>query len=182
MAASASDDPTTVHPLSRAADQMVATSHAGPQVFGDPAAVPEGSPPAAGQSGRITSRSPRPNEPSLDRQNSDTMATMVQPTCSCPPPARLQIAAANSSRPRRDRNPAGGPPAPVQDDTRSDAIARSRARSRWSGNASTSESVFKESPADGEGVLCGMATTLLECTSDRPMPGIPGETVPKAAR
>ena len=105
---------STTQPLSCAADQIVPIAQLGPQTRGI-ASSPSGPAGATGQSGRRSSRRPEAPTASRSRQCSETIVTIVQPTCSGRAPARdtsdwacvLRPAAARAGPLNRGRQ---GPP------------------------------------------------------------------------
>ena len=129
MPATARATGSTTQPPSRAADQIVAIPQPGPQTRGTASAssaAPCGGS-AAGQCGSRRSRRPDGARARRSLQNSDTIVTMVHPTCSGAALARLTSASA------KDRRPfavfaVGGMPSQRHTDTKSEAIARSRPR------------------------------------------------------
>jgi hypothetical protein len=129
MPATALPTGSTAQPLSRAADQIVAIPQLGPQTRGTVAASLDGisAPAAAGQSGSRSNRLPAGAAARRSRQNSDTMVTMVQPTCSAPADARLTTVSAQDRKPAAVRA-VGGTPSDRHTDTRSEAIARNLSR------------------------------------------------------
>ena len=121
---------STTQPQSRAADQIVAIPQLGPQTCGTPSEPPTASRArlaATGQSGSNRSRRPDGAAASRSLQNSDTIVTIVQPTCSGLAAARFTRLSACSRRPAAVRTPVGRP-CDRQTATRSDDIARSRSR------------------------------------------------------
>ena len=138
MPATARAAGSTTQPLSRAAAQIVAMPQLGPQTRGIEATSAVAPPPrrveiseqAAGQSGRSSRRRPDAAAARRSRQNSDTIVTIVQPTCSGLADARLTRASAVARSPVADRE-AAGMPSDRHDETRSDAIARSRSRTAF---------------------------------------------------
>jgi hypothetical protein len=126
MAVSASSVDCTTQPASRATLQIRVMPQSGPQTRGTPAA-PATSAAAAGQSGRSRSRRPRDTCASRSRQNSETIVTIVQPTCSGRSPARSTSCSASSRKPLAERTSVGTP-TDFHGAARSAASARRRAR------------------------------------------------------
>ena len=116
---------STTQPPSRAAAQIVAMPHAGPHVAGTADSPPATA--AHGQSGRRSNRRPLPAAATRPRQNSETIVTIVQPTCSGRADDRCTNASAADRRPA-DVRTAGGMPSDRHEATRSEAIARRRSR------------------------------------------------------
>ena len=130
MPATARPAGSTTQPLSRAADQIVAMPQLGPQTRGTvsaPWAAPSSPQEATGQSGNRSSRRPDGAAARRSRQNSDTIVTIVQPTCSGPADARFTRVSAAARSPAAVRT-AAGTPADRHGEARSEAIARSRSR------------------------------------------------------